>query len=557
MSEIADVCIIGSGAGGGVAAWALAKKGIKVLLLEAGPRFTPASYETHALDWELQRSKFLDYTLDPESRTYEGPSSAIDPSHDALRSKTFSFYARRSRRSRRLSFFYNHSVGVGGSTLHYQGEAHRFPVHAFELRTKFGVGADWPISYAELAPYYARIEQLLGVAGSPTNPFKAARGPYPYPAHPLSPASQKVGAGAKKLGWQLLPNPVGILPKARPGRQACHYCNGCARGCMVGAKASVDVAVIPEAERTGNLHLVTGFRTSRLELGPDGKVAAAIGFDTNGSEVRHRARSFILAAGAVQTPRLLLQSVSAQHPSGLGNANDQVGRYFMETLYITLLTRADKTLRSFDGIPLDSRIWDLNGAKGVPAVPNGMVLGQGAGSLEAPVGFALEGVAGYGVEHREAMRDGFGGGIVFLGIAEQLPRFENRIVLSKQVDRRGMPLARVIARMDDSDYAALGEMTTRLNQLAEASAVDEVVGQTSAYDTPNSNHVGGGCRMGTKPEESVVDRFGRVHGVTNLVVADASVLVTQGAGDSPSLTIQALALRSAEALAKRAARGDI
>ena len=315
--------------------------------------------------------------------------------------------------------------------------------------------------------------------------------------------------------------------------------------------------MIPEVERTGRLRLVTGFRVSRLEFSADGRITAAVGFHSDGREDRYPARAFVLAAGAVQTPRLLLQSTGPTHRAGIGNANDQVGRHFMETLYVTVLARFEKSLRTHVGVPLDSRIWNLHGAGGRGAVPNGIVLGHGAGVLEGPVGHALEGVEGYGMTHREAMRDTFGSGIEFLGIAEQLPRAENRIVLSERKDRFGVPLARMRVRMDESDYAALSEVTARLHDLAQASGVAKVVGQTSAFDTPNATHVGGTCRMGSNPEASVVDAFGAVHGVPNLVVADGSALVTQGAGDSPSLTIQALALRAAEALADRARRGMV
>ena len=557
MSETADVCVVGSGAGGALAAWALVKRGARVLLLEVGPRFVPADYTTYVPDWELQRSRFAEVSAAKARESYEGRATQLDPAYADLHSRTPSFYARRPARRRRRSFFYNHAIGVGGSTLHYQGEAHRFPAHAFRMRSERGVAEDWPIRYAELAPFYARVEALLGVAGDPENPFKPAREAYPYPAHPLSAASQRVAEGARRLGWRLLPNSVAILPRARPGRAACHYCNGCARGCMVGAKGSVDVAVIPEAEATGRLRLVTGFQVSRLQTDADGRAVAALGFDAEGREGRHLARAFVLATGAIETPRILLNSAGGAHPHGIGNAEDQVGRNLMETLYAKLLAHFERPLDTWAGLPLDSRIWDLNGASGEGEVPNGMVLGQGVGVLEGPVGHALEGLEGYGAEHREGMRKSFGAGIEFLGIAEQLPQPENRVTLSQRKDRFGVPLASVLARLREGDFEALAHLHGQIGALADASRVAQVVGQVSAFDTPNATHVGGTCRMGSDRKTSVVDAHGRVWGVPNLVVADASVLVTQGAGDSPSLTIQALALRAAEELAERARRGEV
>jgi choline dehydrogenase-like flavoprotein len=446
---------------------------------------------------------------------------------------------------------------VGGSTLHYQGEAHRFPAHAFRMRSERGVAEDWPLTYDDLAPYYERVERLLGVAGDPGNPFKPPRGPYPYPAHPLAEASRRVGEGARSLGWQHLPNSLAALPVERPERAPCHYCNGCTRGCRVGAKGSVDIAVIPDAERTGRLRIQAGVHVSRLEHGRDGRVSGVLAHDPSGREVRYRARAVVLAAGAIETPRLLLNSAGGAHPDGVGNAHDQVGRNLMEFLYVLRSVMFERSLESYVGLPLDSRIWDFNGAAGHAPLPNGFVLGQRCGAFEGPVGYALEGVPGFGVAHRKAMKRRFGAGLELLGVAEQHPRPQNRVKLSERRDRFGVPLARVETPLDRDDLMVLSAMWGRLGELAEAARVEEVIGQVTAYDVPEARHVGGTCRMGVDPRRSVADPTGAVHGHPNLAIADASVLVTQGAGDSPSLTVQALALRAAEALAERGERGEI
>ena len=557
MSADTDVCIVGAGAGGAVAAWALVRRGVHVLLLERGPRFSPSDYETHSPDWEVRSSPLAAFSEAPEQRSYESASGEpLDPRYAHLASRSPTSFAAPPP-ARRRSFYYSRALGVGGSTLHYQGEAHRFPDHALRLRSERGVATDWPLEPRELAACYQRAEELLQVAGDPENPFKAPRGAYPQPAHPLSAVSRRVAAGASKLGWRLLPNPLAILPVARGSRAACHYCNGCVRGCDVAAKSSVDVAVLPDAEATGRLRVVPRFQATRLEHGPDGRITAVVGFDADGREDRHTARAFVLAAGAVETPRLLLASAGGAHPDGVGNARDQVGRHFMETLYVHRAGYFDEPLETWAGIPIEARIWDWNGAVARDGPPAGFVLGQFAGWLEGPVGNALDGVEGFGRRHREAMRRRFGAGTTLFGIAEQLPRPENRITLSRETDARGVPLAHVETHLDAVDLEVLSHMHARLGELAEAAGLHTLVGQTGAYDTPSATHVAGSCRMGHDPGGSVVDAFGTVHGVPNLVIADASVLPTQGAGDSPSLTIQALALRAAEALADRAQRGEV
>jgi choline dehydrogenase-like flavoprotein len=326
---------------------------------------------------------------------------------------------------------------------------------------------------------------------------------------------------------------------------------------MVGAKGSVDVAVIPAAEATGRLELVTDFHVTRLEHAADGRVSGVLGFDAGGREGRRRARAVVLAAGAIETPRILLNSSGGAHPRGVGNASDQVGRHLMESLYVLRAVVFERSLESYAGLPIDSRIWDFNGASRPGPVPNGLVLGQICDLFEGPAGHAWEGVEGFGLAHREAMARSFGAGLELFGVAEQLPRPENRVTLSGKADRFGVPLARVETRLDRTDLDALSETWKRLGELGEAARIAREVGQITAYDVPNATHVAGTCRMGTSPERSVVDRFGAVHGHKNLVIADASVLVTEGAGDSPSLTIQALALRAAEALAARADRREI
>lgn len=555
MAEI-DVCIVGAGAGGAVAAWALVRRGLRVRLLETGPRFDASDYRTHEADWELEPSRFDEVTLDPARRSYDSaPGEPLDPEFAHLKSRTLTLIP--GTLEQRLPFAWSRSLGVGGSTLHYQGEAHRFAAHAFRMRSERGMAADWPLTYEELEPRYAQIEQLLDVAGDPGNPFKPARGAFPYPAHPLSKASRHVAEGARRLGWQPLPNTLAVLRKARGGRAACHYCNGCIRGCMVGAKSSVDVAVLPDAERTGLLEIVTHFHVSRLEHVADGRITSVLGSDAAGQEQRHHARAFVLAAGAIETPRLLLNSAGGAHPDGVGNAHGQVGLNLMESLYLRREVVFDRPLQSWVGLPIDSRIWDWNGATDPGDGSAGFVLGQYAGWFEGPAGFAREGVAGFGMDHREEMARSFGAGLELMGIAEQLPRAENRVTLSTENDRFGVPLARVETRLDRLDLEALSTMHKRLGELGEAAGAERFVGQVSAYDVPAASHVAGTCRMGHAPEQSVVDAFGAVHGHPNLVVADASVLVTQGAGDSPSLTIQALALRAAEALVSRAQRGEL
>jgi len=548
-----DAVVVGSGAGGGFAAMALAEEGARVLLLERGPRMDSRDFPMHHHDWELRRSP-LDLPGPPDPTVVPEDGPAVDPRFAHLRSGP---PGRQVAVARREPFRYQRVFGLGGTTLHYQGEAHRFPADAFRPASAYGLGVDWPIDHAELAPYYDRAERVLAVAGDPANPFKPARGPYPTPAHVLSAASQRVKAGASKLGWRLLPNPLALPTASLDGRPPCQRSGGCAQGCIFGAKSSVDLTAIARGTRTGRLTALTQARAVALETGPDGRVRGVVYRAARGLE-RAAARVVILALGALETPRLLLAQRGSSHPGGLANGSGLVGRHLMETVYALLNVRFDQRLDSYKGPPIDARIWDFARPARGGRVRSGYALGVSGtmGGFHGPTSYALR-TPGIGRAHKDAMRARFGAVVSLFGIAEQEPRAGNRVRLADETDADGVPLLRVESSPSEADLRAMDEMLGKLNALAAAAGAVEVLHQVTGYDEPLGSHVGGTCRMGRDPSTSVVDPFGRAHEVPNLYIADASVLPGQGAGDSPSLTIQALALRTAERIVSLARRREL
>jgi len=320
-----DVVVIGSGAGGAFAAMALAEAGVRVLLLERGRRFDPRrDFPMTHPDWEIRPDAFAEtghVRDDPSLVVAEGPP--LDPRYARLRSNGGSGGADPGRRR---PFRYWRVFGLGGSTVHYQGEAHRFAEHAFRPATAYGFGVDWPLGYADLAPYYERAERILGVAGDPANPFKVPRGPFPNPAHPLSYGSRRIADGAARLGWSLLPNSLALPTRSRDGRPPCQWSGGCIYGCIFGAKSSADLTAIPRGEHTGRLRTLLEARALALESSPDGKVGAVV-YRHAGKLARARPRAVVLALGAIETPRLLLANRSAPHRDGMANGSGLVGRY--------------------------------------------------------------------------------------------------------------------------------------------------------------------------------------------------------------------------------------
>lgn len=530
-----DVLIVGSGAGGGMTAYQLCQAGLKVGLIERGKKFNPQKdYIQNYPDWEtrhdpLNDAKHREQTID---QTYLSPITD-NPTQT---------------KHRRFPFNYHRVHGLGGSTLHYQGEAHRFAEHAFTTQSTFGWGLDWPISYADLAAYYQQAEKLLGVAGETGNPFKTDREPFPTPAHPLSVKGQILAASARALGMTLLPNTLALPSKSIDNRTPCQHSGGCNYGCVFGAKSSVDQAIIPKAKETGNLTILTETRVTKLSIDIDGKVNGVYALQ-NGQHTQIGANIIILAGGAVETPRLLLHSKNEHHPDGVGNQHDQVGRYFMETIVSRLPIMLSNTTKVFRGPPIEARIWDFCYPEDNKT--NGFVLGI-TGYLTRQTGPVSHAVftKGIGKEHKRKVRESFGRQLNLISIAEQEPRATNRITLSDAKDDKGIPRVKINCTYSDQDRHTVIIMNEKLSAWANATPVD-FIGQThDSRRASSATHVAGSCRMGNDPNTSVVDAWGKIHGLDNVYITDGSVMPTQGAGDSPSLTIQALALRTADKIAQ-------
>jgi choline dehydrogenase-like flavoprotein len=548
MREIYDAIVVGSGAGGGTVAYRLTKAGLRVLLLEQGPRFDPVKdYPLGRNDWE-RWDQFDNWNPD----SYVSSSQFLGEKARGLMS---AIGGRHFKSKPESTFKYERATGVGGSTLRYQAETHRFPEHAFSMKNIFGLSEDWPISYKDLEPYYAEAEVLLGVAGDHRNPFKAARGPFPMPAHPLGCPGQRIKKGAEKLGLSLIQNALAIPNRPYGGRPACIYCRGCGYGCVIGDKGSVDVVMVPPAEASGRLTVKTGARALHITTNAEGKAEAVVWKEKGGIEKSY-GKVVVVSCGAIETPRLLLNSKSSRFPDGLANTNGLVGTSLMTHLSVALMVYFDKPLKSYQGLPIDSRIWDFSAPERIKEQGGGFVLGvMGAPEgIVSPARFAL-GAPAWGRSHKEYMKRHYGAQSAIFGVAEQHPRKENRITLAGVKDNDGMPKANVHASLHDSDLRLLRLMMQRCGELADVSGVEKVAIFT-CLDTMGSTHVGGTARMGTSSKDSVVDSFGRSHDVKNLFIADTSVFVTQGCGDSPSLTVMSLALRTAEHIASEMKKGN-
>ena len=538
QSEVYDVVVVGSGAGGGAAAWALARRGIKVLVLEAGPRFLPQyDYPQTQSDWQSRR--FPDRVTSP--RYTFAPLQKLDAHYTHLRSRNARLGDAVSGDSR-VGGEYQHVRGVGGTTLHYSGEAHRLHPRAMRMRSDFGVAADWPLSYDELEPFYDRVERLIGVAGPSSQGDRWRSQGYPLPAHPPSYCSQRMTADSS-LNWQA--NSLAILSRDYDGRPACNYCAACNSGCPRGDKGSVDVTFIRAAEATGNCQVAPNSTVLKLVAGQGDRIDHLVVAGVDGSTREIKTSQLILACGAVETPRLLLNS-------GVANESGLVGRHFMETLSWVASGLHAQNLGSHRGLPVDTVCWDFNAPDAVDGVPGGFVLSISTpqSGLIGPASYANRLLDGWGRAHKQAMREQFGRAVSVTAVGECLPNEGSFIDLDPDAkDSHGLPLPRIHSHLDALALKRLEAMRARCHQVLEEAGGVKVLEEIGSYDTFNSTHVFGTCRMGEDAKTSVVDRWGRSHRWRNLYIADASVFPSSGGGEAPSLTIQALAVRAAEHLA--------
>ena len=535
-----DAVVVGAGAGGAAATWRMTQRGWRVLLIDAGPTFDPdRDYGLDRTDWEKQRFR---HKPGSEGETSFAPMQPLDPALADLRSWSLA-QGPTNRDGRRAVSGpgYHHVRGIGGSTLHFVGEAHRLNPASMQMRSRFGVAADWPVSYAELEPFYVEAERVLGVAGPQLEGDRWRSAPYPLAAHPLSRASRKLGRGAAalKMGWEA--NPRSALSAVYDGRPACNYCGGCTHGCPRRDKGSADVTFIAKAKASGRCDVRPEHTLLRIVTGAGGRVEAIEVADPARKTVRIATPRLVLACGAVETPRVLLLQ--------RGLASPQVGRNFLESVAWTSVADAGEPLLSFGGLPADAISWDRNRPDATPGVIGGFRMSAAIHEADmiGAIAHAQRAVPGFGRAHKERMRRTVGSLVAVGAVGESLPNERSKIDLDPKVkDAFGRPLARIHSHVDAMTVKRLQAMAAATRGLLKASGAGPLVEEFGTYDHFSSAHVFGSCRTGGDPRSSVVDVDLRVHGVANLWICDASVFPSSGGGEAPSLTIQALALRSVD-----------
>lgn len=508
--EEVDLVIVGAGAGGSVLAQRLARAGWRIVILEAGPFWHPDE------DWVSDEAG--------SHQLYWTQKRIIGGSDPQELGKN------------------NSGRGVGGSMIHYAGYTPRFHPSDFETFTRDRVGADWPISYADLRPHYELLEAELPVAGQDWPWGDPHR--YPHAPHPVSGAAMKLWEGAINLGIEMRVGPVGIVNGTFGNRPHCIYRGYCLQGCKVNAKASPYVTHLPDALAHG-VEIRANCMASRVELDEAGNARGVTYFAEDSSTERcQRAKVVAVACYSIETPRLLLNSSSPRFPKGLCNNNDQVGRYVMVQGASQTAGRWPDEMRMYKAPPPE-----ISSEQFYETDPDrGFARGFSIQTVSPmPIGWAEHVLADghWGAALREYMRD-YNHWSTIGVLNELLPHPENRVTLADETDPYGIPVARFDYTLSDNDKANM-EYSTKVitNILHAADAQDVLTIQRFA-------HLIGGARMGSDPDTSVVNSDQRTWAVPNLFLVDGSVCPTQGSAN-PALTIMALASR----LAERIVRGDV
>ena len=523
-----DFIVVGSGASGAAISWRLGKAGFKVICLEQGPQVNPESYPHTKQDWEIQAQH--EWHSNPNKR------SLIED------------YPINDQNSEISPLMFN---AVGGSTIHWTAHAPRFHPSDFRVKTLDGVADDWPISYQDLEPFYDLNDEMMGcsgINGDPANPIRKKR---PMPPIPLGEDGTLIAKAFDKLGWHWWPSDNYINSTTYNERNSCNFCGAVHLGCPRGAKSSTDITYWPEAKKYG-VKLLTNSRVTKITTSNDGKASGVnyVDLKNNGKEAHISGKNIILACNGIGTPRLMLQSKSENHPRGIGNSSGLLGKNLMFHPYTMLLGLLPKNIETYKG-PLGNSLMSQEFYE-TDAVRN-FVRGytfqfnRSSGPITTAIGLGAKPIA-WGENHHQEFKNRFGKAILMATIIEDLPEEHNSVEIDPKLkDSSGLNSPKINYSLSDNSKKMIQHAIKTGTTLFEAVGVTEIL--TPPVFKSAGWHLMGTAKMGNDPKKSITDKWGRCHDVENLFIVDGSLFVTSS-GVNPTPTIQALALRTGDYIAK-------
>jgi choline dehydrogenase-like flavoprotein len=533
-----NAAIVGAGAGGGVVAKELAAAGLQVAVIERGKWYSAA--ECRKDDLRNQRTTALGNAFGPDED--RNPRVLVEGGGEQIVSPSEAAYS-------------NNAACVGGGTFSYGAMAWRYMEKDFRMRSTYGAVAgstleDWPISYADLDPYYEKAEWEMGVSGDDSNNiFKAPRRK-PLPMPPLAPNReyQVLQPAARRLG--LHPFDIPMLRNTVPynGRRSCMRCRWCVGfACEVNARTGTHNTVIPAALATGNCELRTDSMAREILLDERGRAKGVSYFDANGRLQEQTADLVIVCGGAVESARLLLNTRHKLFPNGLGNRYDWVGRNLHSHTYPAAIGLFD--FDTYDDLGPGASIAICDYSHGNPGLVGGGMLANEF--IRLPYQFlnlTPAWVSRWGLEHKEFVRGAYKRTIAVMGPVQEMPMFDARVQADPKVkDYWGIPVARLSGQKHPHTLEIARFLAGKAEAWLKEAGAAQVWRRLPNNSLSGGQHQAGTCRMGNDPKTSVVDKDCRIHDVDNVYVIDASVHVTDG-GFNPALTILANAWRASDNL---------
>jgi choline dehydrogenase-like flavoprotein len=554
-----DVAIVGSGAGGGMAAHVLTKAGANVLMLEAGGPWDNTK-DSAMMKWPYQSPR-------RGASTKERPFGEFDACIGGwdIDGEPFT-------KAEGTKFDWWRARMLGGRTNHWGRISLRFGPDDFKAKDRDGLGDNWPISYEDMAPWYDKVDRLIGVFGSNEGLRNHPDGDF-LPAPRPRCRELLVKEASDKLGVTCIPSRLSILTKPINGRNACHYCGQCNRGCATNSNFTSPNVLIYPAMKTGKLTILTNAMVREVTTNDQGLATGVSYVDKRSGEDRHvQAKIVVLAASACESARILLNSKSNTHPDGLANSSGVVGRYITDTTgtsvggFIPKLV--DQPAHNCDGVGgmhvympwwVDNRKLDFPrgyhievwGGRGVPS--NGFMGGI----------HRLPGGGGYGKALKADYRHYYGTSIGFDGRGEMIPNEKSYCEIDpEKKDRYGIPVLRFHWEWSDNEINQVKHMQETFRALIEqmgGTVSNPMPDKSRGYGISNGGsiiHEVGGVRMGEDSRSSALNANCQAHECKNLFVADGAPFVGQ-ADKNPTWTILALAWRTSEGIARMMKEGSI
>jgi choline dehydrogenase-like flavoprotein len=554
-----DVIVVGSGASGGWAAKRLAEAGVNVALLEAGRAHnTDESYEhmrPHELPYANLSRELLRKTRPRQTDCYactEHNAHWFVNDHDepytTPSGRPFSWQGRTRM--------------VGGRTNVWGRQSYRLSQQDLKGHSFDGAGADWPLNYADLVPYYDIVERYVGISGQAENVPELPDSQF-LPPMPMTCAERQLREAAKSsFGRTITIGRAAVLTTALNGRSACHYCGPCERGCVTRSYFNSAFTTVADAVATGKCTLITNAMVHQVMMDADHRRATGVRYvDRVTRQTREvRARAVVLCAQALESVRILLNSKTRQQAEGLGNSSGTLGRYLMDHLWVAGGARGD--FPDLKDLP----------TLGGPRRPNALYVIRFRNTLKGPRdkrfmrGFGFQGggstsfnfgAPGFGDAYKQALRDGIVS-INLSGFGECLPQRTNVIEIDPEaVDVFGIPALRISMAWGENERAMIPDMAQTAAEMLDAAGAKNIQPFMVRDRVPGYGiHEMGGARMGASRKESVLNQFQQSHDVSNLFVMDASSFPSGGC-QNPTLTIMAMAVRSTDYLMNEMKRGTI